>query len=661
MRIEDVSNLEALAFVLLLAILALAVYHLLPSSGQEKSSPDDVFETSEITGYDRALPKHFIAAFSALAIGGAHAGVKNIPSLGHWLADGGYGGHLVRDIANSHLIIVVGGTIAAAGLTWYVLPRITKRPLFSEGLATASFLCTLVGALGFYATNIVAGLVLAQHFHASGVEADLDAWRAIPLGLSATIMGLGYWTFVANVLATIWLSRRVAGDKRDGHLAKYFLVGAMGLFIGTVQGVIQVMPGNEDWLHRAGAAGEYIDPIAHAHVNLVTGILMLVGGLCFYFYRSRAQRTSRTFESAIFWSLTLSSVGFYLTFMALGFAEGSLITNEGLTFEQAVDRLGMLHSVPLLTTGIAVLISTWVLIGAIASRFYQARLLGSARLFVVAACMMLFIGTSQGLLQAVPAVKEWLESAGQAGDGVANVHAQLNMLGGVIPALVGLSLIAGPVCLLGVVGERLVRSALLWLVSGVAVYYGASLYTAIATGEAVRSGQPEALARVGLGPVPFLVAAAGAVMFARAFSHLTLFIWSTSSNYRKQAWRQVRRALAEYESGSGPARPIRPRCLAIEGCFGLFGFPGIGWIMAGRPLIGVPLALIGPGIAWAALPALATGEDALMGKGLAIIGIYLLASTGLATTGLASLFIIRRKKPEGAAAHERSLDGVTAG
>ena len=42
-----------------------------------------------------------------------------------------------------------------------------------------------------------------------------------------------------------------------------------------------MQPANAEWLYRAGHAGEWIDPIAHARVNLVTGLTMLVAGAAF--------------------------------------------------------------------------------------------------------------------------------------------------------------------------------------------------------------------------------------------------------------------------------------------------------------------------------------------------------------------------------------------
>jgi hypothetical protein len=93
-------------------------------------------------------------------------------------------------------------------------------------------------------------------------------------------MGLGYWCFATNVALTIFNSRLVKVPKPQWHLWKYFATGAAALTVGTVQGVIQVQPAHADWLYKAGHAGEWIDPISHAHINLVTGLTMLVAARC---------------------------------------------------------------------------------------------------------------------------------------------------------------------------------------------------------------------------------------------------------------------------------------------------------------------------------------------------------------------------------------------
>src|SRR5207248_793038 len=109
----------------------------------------------------------------------------------------------------------------------------------------------------------------------------LGKWYKVPTGIGAGVMGLGYWCFATNVALTIFQSRLVKVPKPQWHLWKFFATGAAALTVGTVQGVIQVQPANADWLYKAGHAGDWIDPISHAHINLVTGLAMLVAGALF--------------------------------------------------------------------------------------------------------------------------------------------------------------------------------------------------------------------------------------------------------------------------------------------------------------------------------------------------------------------------------------------
>ena len=117
-------------------------------------------------------------------------------------------------------------------------------------------------------------------------------WYRAPVGMGAGVMGLGYWCFAATVFLTVFQARLVRVPKPNGHLWKFLATGAAALTVGTVQGVIQVQPANADWLYRAGHAGEWIDPISHAHINLVTGLTMLVAGALFYF-AAAARRAER--------------------------------------------------------------------------------------------------------------------------------------------------------------------------------------------------------------------------------------------------------------------------------------------------------------------------------------------------------------------------------
>ena len=179
-------------------------------------------------------------------------------------------------------MIVGGGTLIATGVCWYVLPRIVRRPLASNGLAHAAFWLTAAGLLAFYVALIANGIAMGRLMeHGATIRRPSGRWAnwyRVPVGASAGVMGIGYWCFAANVALTIFQARLVHVPKPHAYLSKFLLTGAIALTMGTVQGVIQVQPKNADWLYRAQHAGEWIDPISHAHINLVTGLTMLVAG-----------------------------------------------------------------------------------------------------------------------------------------------------------------------------------------------------------------------------------------------------------------------------------------------------------------------------------------------------------------------------------------------
>src|SRR6185295_13146425 len=77
----------------------------------------------------------------------------------------------------------------------------------------------------------------------------------------------------------------------------------------------------------------------------------------------------------------------------------------------------------------------WFLLVTFVRSFRDAR--GPVRAFVLAGCAALAVGTLQGPVQAFPAVNELLDRGGQAGDVIVNLHAQLNMLGGLMVLLIG--------------------------------------------------------------------------------------------------------------------------------------------------------------------------------------------------------------------------------
>ena len=598
MYTQRLSSLEFFTYAAFFAVVVVSIASILP--GRKPPIRTEPYADDALKAHDGKLPKYFLAGGAFLLLGGVHMILKNLPWTADWLARAGYAGHLVRDLSNTHVMIVGGGTLISTGLCWYVLPRIVGRPLTSPGLAQGAFWFTAVGLLVFYvaliANGIAMGRLVSSGWDYEAAKLHMGKAYRVPVGIGAGVMGLGYWCFAANVFLTIFQSRLVRVPKPSGHLWKFLATGAAGLTVGTVQGVIQVQPAHADWLYRAGHAGEWIDPISHAHINLVTGLTMLTAGAVFALAPALGGKApTRRVANLCFWSLLGGSLAFYGVALYLGFHEGRLVVRHGLTPEQA-EEATRLHPFLIMAAGIAMMAAFWFLLLTLVRSFRHAR--GPMRAFVLAGCAALAVGTLQGPVQAFPAVNELLDRGGDAGDVIVNLHAQLNMLAGVMVILMGAALALTPGAL------RSARSLLVGVVGGMSVYYAGGIAFAAVEAHRVANGGSFGAAVASLEPWEALVLAPAALAVAFGFGSYAQAMWRGTEGYRAESRGRLRRAPSTY-AGRIPKHVRRRRPVAVavyEVPMGLLGFPGVGWLFAGYPLAGSALLLVGPAIAWAAIP-----------------------------------------------------------
>src|SRR4029079_182956 len=113
------------------------------------------------------------------------------------------------------------------------------------------------------------------------------------------------------------------------------------------------------------------------------------------------------------------------------------VVGRGMTPEQA-EEATPLHAPLIVGSGVLMFCALWFLLATIARSFRHAP--ARLRSFVFAGCAALALGTLQGPVQALPVVNELLDRGGEGGDVIVNLHAQLNMLGGLMVVLVGLAL-----------------------------------------------------------------------------------------------------------------------------------------------------------------------------------------------------------------------------
>jgi heme/copper-type cytochrome/quinol oxidase subunit 1 len=136
------------------------------------------------------------------------------------------------------------------------------------------------------------------------------------------------------------------------YLVKYLVVSSLCFFVGTVHGVLQVIHPIRAWLDSIGSPyggpGHLIDPLAHAHINVVGGVVIFLMGASYYLLpkMSGVAIYSRRMVEHTFWWTSIGIAGFYLTLMVFGILEGrALLSGVPGEVEAIHHYYGMIISV----------------------------------------------------------------------------------------------------------------------------------------------------------------------------------------------------------------------------------------------------------------------------------------------------------------------------
>ena len=450
------------------------------------------------------------------------------------------------------------------------------------------------------------GRLVEHGWDYQAAKAHMGKWYKVPVGIGAGRDGRSATGASPRTSSlTIFQARLVAVPKPHWHLWKFFATGAAALTVGTVQGVIQVQPANADWLYKAGPRGR-VDrpdqPRAHQPRHRADDARR---GRALRARRARpaASRPRAALVNRCFCALLGGSLAFYGVCLYLGFHEGGLVVDRGLTPEQA-EEATPLHPFLIMGAGIAMFAAFWLLLAVIVRSFWRSR--GPLRPFVLAGCAALAVGTLQGPVQAFPAVNELLDRGGDAGDVIVNLHAQLNMLGGPdgapdrarrSPPLrsAGAELAAAPRAVRRRRGRRRCRR----LLRGRRRVLGRSRPHRVAAGASF------AAAVAALEPWEALVLVPAALVVLAGFCAVLAACRLAMTARQRDAGRRALAALPRRYTGTIPRRVRRRSPAALAGYelpMGLMGFPGVGWLFAGFPFTASILLMAGPALAWAIIP-----------------------------------------------------------
>lgn len=157
----------------------------------------------------RYLLKFLITSAISFFIGSIHGVAQVMPSVRAWLDSIGspYGGpgHMIDPLAHAHINLIGGVTITCMAATYYLLTIILQRPVHSERMVNMSFWWTTIGIFSFYSVLIGFGIQEGLMLLAldPGLEQYHDSIVGPAIAISASVMGIGLWMFLLNVLLTL--------------------------------------------------------------------------------------------------------------------------------------------------------------------------------------------------------------------------------------------------------------------------------------------------------------------------------------------------------------------------------------------------------------------------------------------------------------------------
>lgn len=153
------------------------------------------------------LIKFLVTSAGFLFVGTVHGVLQVVRPIRAWLdaigSPNSNPGHLIDPLAHAHINIVGGVVLLTMAVTYYLLPLLSGKPLYSQRLVEHTFWWTTLGVTAFYSTLMVFGIwegYLTLH-HPEGL-AEVHRFYPFSIATAATIMGMGFWIYFANIFMT---------------------------------------------------------------------------------------------------------------------------------------------------------------------------------------------------------------------------------------------------------------------------------------------------------------------------------------------------------------------------------------------------------------------------------------------------------------------------
>ena len=170
---------------------------------------DKPLSGSPSSSTDRLGLRFILFGVFCLFVGTMQGFLQSTPRIRHWIHMTGQAGHLVDPLAHAHINLIGGVVSVVMAMVYYLLPRLSGKKIWSPFLGEMSFFFMVAGVLGFYTVLLTFGILEGNRMLDQGIvyplaRAVYQPYHRIGFVLAALFMGIGHWTFVWNVFATVW-------------------------------------------------------------------------------------------------------------------------------------------------------------------------------------------------------------------------------------------------------------------------------------------------------------------------------------------------------------------------------------------------------------------------------------------------------------------------
>lgn len=229
-------------------------------------------------------------------------------------------------------------TPLAAGVTYYIIPRACRTPLYSHTLSL----------LGFWSLIVVYTHIGTHHL----LQVPVPTW----LKVIAIVDSIGMIIPVMAFLINIWFTARgKLGEIHADIGAKYVFTGTIMYFFVSIQGSMMSLP----QVQRVTHLNNWV--VGHAHIGVLGFAGMIAIGGIYYILPKITHRPlySRLLADLQYWLILIGVVGFTVVLTIAGLIQG----NAWLNGETVYRILPQIHAYYVLRASLGLIVFIAALIG----------------------------------------------------------------------------------------------------------------------------------------------------------------------------------------------------------------------------------------------------------------------------------------------------------